>query len=95
MLNIEAIRARYDKAHERPCEQMRVQEIAQLRIDLRRLLSEIGRVMAERDAAVKDLKLSAYCRTCSKDCGVTESLSKRSRGRCGDYVWRGMQEKGE
>ena len=45
---------------------------------------------AERDAAVEDLKISAHCRTCAKECGLCEALSKRDHdGGCKDYEWRG------
>ena len=47
-------------------------------------------------AAVEDLKISAYCRTCSKKCGLFEALSKRdNEGGCKDFEWRGPQEAGE
>ena len=46
-------------------------------------------------AAVEDLKISAYCRTCAKKCGLSESLSKRMHeGGCRDYEWRGPAGEG-
>lgn len=53
---------------------------------------EIARMTAERDAAISDLKISSYCKTCANRCGVSVMLSKHGNGACKDYQWRGLKE---
>lgn len=48
---------------------------------------------SERDAAVEDLRISAYCKVCKKRCTVTEALARRSNGSCKCFEWRGQEEK--
>lgn len=59
---------------------------------VRKLRKELARVTAERDAAVDDLKINAYCKVCKTRCSVTEALSRRSNGRCKYFEWRGPRK---
>ena len=54
------------------------------------LQSKLAASQRREQAAEEDLKISAYCRTCSKKCGLFEALSKRdNEGGCKDFEWRG------
>jgi hypothetical protein len=60
------------------------------------LQAQLAESQRRERAAAEDLKISAYCRTCAKGCGLCEALSKRDHeGGCKDYEWRGPQEAGE
>lgn len=61
-----------------------------LKAENEKLKAQLSTTNKRLEAAVEDLKISAYCRTCAKECGLCEALSKRDHdGGCKDYEWRG------
>lgn len=83
---------RYDYCDQEQLEIDAAEAFKALEAENAALRGQLARVTAERDAAMKDLRLSAWCKTCTKGCGVTEALSKRSNGTCPEYEWRGPQK---
>ena len=66
---------------------------------LKLLLDELGQARRERDAAIRDMQLTAIspCETCAHNPGCPLSYDRHTQAYdvacgCTQYVWRGIQE---
>ena len=101
MSRIDDIRARYNDngLTDDQYRKIKSSDIAQMRVDIKRVLHELDRVTRERDAAVEDMrelreKTKWLCHACKYDGGVndTDICLACSANHHKNWKWRGPQE---
>lgn len=60
---------------------------------IEQLRTELDAVRKERDAAVRELQYKSACYTCANDEYCHGTKSKEPDLACGNYEWRGVQER--